>query len=177
MPGIFGLCLENTGSQIHFHTMTQNMRLIPTINIKSASESLEFCCATSHIGYFNHHDILTTDVQCWFDGELYQSAHSKHNNGPEPEPAEQLRNAYLAGELVSFLRAADGAFNAVIYDARQGKVLLIADRYGMRNLYYQNSSAGLCFAAEVKAITAAKLTTTELDPLSFDCFMELGYLR
>ncbi|MCC5450483.1 hypothetical protein LMJ53_01890 [Rheinheimera sp. UJ51] len=176
MPGIFGLCLENKGSHIHFHAMTQKMRLMPTVNIKSVSENPEFCCATSHIGHFNHHDIPNTDVQCWFDGELYHSAHSTHDNGPEPEPAEQLRNAYLAGKLASFLGAADGAFNAVIYDVMQGKVLLIADRYGMRNLYYQNSYKGLCFAAEVKAILAARLTVAELDPLSFDCFMELGYL-
>ncbi|WNO61812.1 asparagine synthase-related protein [Rheinheimera sp. MMS21-TC3] len=176
MPGIFGLSLHNTDGRLHFTAMTQKMRLLPTIHIKSISESPEFCCATSHIALFAHHDVINSDVQCWFDGELYQTAHSKPDNAPVPEPAEQLRNAYLAGELASFLRAADGAFNAVIYDMSQDKVLLIADRYGMRNLYYQKSSAGLCFAAEVKAILAARLAVTELAQLSFDCFMELGYL-
>lgn len=176
MPGIFGLYTNNIVIHPHFSAMKKEMSQMSTIRIKSISEETSFCCAKSHIAVFNHCDVTVSNVRCWFDGELYQSANLTDGEDPNSDPARQLLNAYLADDLCGFLRNADGAFNAVIYDTVKAKVLLIADRYGMRNLYYQQSSAGFCWAAEVKAIVAANLTTTELDPLSFECFMELGYL-
>jgi len=70
----------------------------------------------------------------------------------------------------------DGDFCAAIFDSDQKKIKLISDRYGMRMLYWYHKDGMIAWGAEVKTILAIDGVDKKIDPISFDCFMDLGHL-
>jgi asparagine synthase (glutamine-hydrolysing) len=67
--------------------------------------------------------------------------------------AELLLHGYEE-EGRNFFRKLNGTFAAAIWDHRQGTLILAADRFGMRPLYYIHQSGRLLFAQEIKALLA-----------------------
>ncbi|MBI3408468.1 MAG: hypothetical protein HY040_08955 [Planctomycetes bacterium] len=52
----------------------------------------------------------------------------------------------------AFFRRLHGMFAAAIWDARNGRLILTNDRFGMKPLYYSELPGKLVFASEIKAI-------------------------
>lgn len=62
----------------------------------------------------------------------------------------------LAAEDPQFVSRLDGLFHGVLVEPRTGSVRLFNDRYGMHRLCYHESDGAFYFAAEAKAILAAR---------------------
>lgn len=72
-----------------------------------------------------------------------------------------------------------GMFAFAILDQRQGatqggNVLLARDHLGVKPLYYAQSSVGLVFASELKALLAADLTSSEMGAAGLVGYLLLG---
>lgn len=92
------------------------------------------------------------DLTLIFSGEEYG-----HRNlikqSDESQAASLLR---LAANDPDFIARLDGLFHGVLADPRTGSVTLFNDRYGMHRLCYHESDGAFYFAAEAKAILAAR---------------------
>jgi asparagine synthase (glutamine-hydrolysing) len=99
------------------------------------------------------------DVVLVFSGEDY----------PDPGTAGRLRDqghaidentcsylVHLYEENPAFLRCLNGRFHGLLVDRNLGTATLFNDRYGIHRLYYHQSKNAFYFAAEAKAILAAR---------------------
>ncbi len=95
---------------------------------------------------------------------------------PDPGMARRLRErghdvagegfSYLvhaAEEDVSFPAGLNGCFHGVLADRAAGTVTLFIDRFAARRLYYHQARDGFYFAAEAKALIAARPELRRLD--------------
>src|SRR5205814_2466824 len=80
---------------------------------------------------------------------------------------EVLLHAYAEwGE--GMLDRLNGQFAFVIYDRRDGSLLLARDRFGILPLYYAERGGDLYFGSEVKALFASGAVEQALDPEGLD---------
>ncbi len=99
------------------------------------------------------------DVSLVFSGEEY----------PDPGTARGLRDrghsfdargasylVHLYEEEQSFPAGLNGMFHGLLIDKRRGTATLFNDRYGMHRICYHQSKEAFYFAAEAKAILAAR---------------------
>jgi len=87
-----------------------------------------------------------------FSGEEYEQR-SARAEGDESQASYLLR---LAANDPSFLSGLDGLFHGLLADSANGSVTLFNDRYGMHRLCFHESMETFYFAAEAKAILAAR---------------------
>src|SRR4051794_21782265 len=92
------------------------------------------------------------DLTLIFSGEEYE-----HRNfiaeDDECQAAFLLR---LGANDPHFVSRLNGIFHGMLADASTGSVTLFNDRYGMHRLCYHQSDGAFYFAAEAKAILAAR---------------------
>lgn len=69
-----------------------------------------------------------------------------------------------------------GMFAFVIYDCREEMLFAARDRFGIKPFYYDYRDGRFVFASEVTALLEANVVRPELDPLSVDGFLALGYV-
>lgn len=87
--------------------------------------------------------------------------------------AECLLHCYEA-EGEAFVTKLNGRFSGLIFDRRQGKVLLFNDRFGAGRVYVRRGPDGLSFASEAKALLAAFPELRRVDPRGLGEFFSLG---
>ena len=113
----------------------------------------------------------------WVEGEAYNVSDVADELGLETTSlSDLLLAAENSQQLDKCLNRLDGYFCAALYNAETRKLKLISDRYGMRLLYWYHKNGVFAWSSEVKAILAVEGVDKELDPTSYDCFMDLGYL-
>src|SRR5690554_4210741 len=113
----------------------------------------------------------------WVEGEAYNVSDVADELGLETTSLSDLLLAAENSQLLDkCLNRLDGYFCAALYNAETRKLKLISDRYGMRLLYWYHKNGVFAWGSEVKAILAVEGVDKELDPTSYDCFMDLGYL-
>ncbi len=110
---------------------------------------------------YNHHDLRR---------ELEQSGHQFQANG-DAEVIPHLFEEH--GE--EFLHHLNGMFAICLCDVRSGKMLLARDRFGIKPLYYAQTSRGLVFASEMKAILASGLVERTMDEASLLSHLNFFY--
>jgi len=93
-----------------------------------------------------------TDRSMIFSGEVYGHRHAA-SDVDESRAAFILR---LAASDKSFVSRLNGLFHGLLADPITGSVELFNDRYGMHRLCYHESEEAFYFAAEAKAILAAR---------------------
>jgi asparagine synthase (glutamine-hydrolysing) len=74
------------------------------------------------------------------------------------------------------LKYLDGMFSFAIYDSIGGKVFFARDRAGEKPMYYYYDNGTLFFASELKALLANRELPRKIDPISFDCYLSMGYI-
>jgi asparagine synthase (glutamine-hydrolysing) len=74
------------------------------------------------------------------------------------------------------VEALRGMFAFAIWDAREQRLLLARDRFGIKPLYVVQAPWGLAFASELKALVAVGATTRTLDWDALDAFFQIGYI-
>ena len=85
---------------------------------------------------------------------------------------------HLAEEGDSFPACLNGRFHGLLSDKSNGTAVLFNDRYGMARVYYHESKDAFYFAAEAKAILAARPDLRVMDPrgmgelISCGCVLE-----
>lgn len=102
-----------------------------------------------------------------FSGEVYgerNTAEDADGNGA----AFLLR---LAGGGPNFPSQLDGLFHGLLTDSVSGSVMLFNDRYGMHRLCYHEAKEAFYFAAEAKAILAARPELREPSPQGLGEFL------
>jgi asparagine synthase (glutamine-hydrolysing) len=117
------------------------------------------------------------DVVMVFSGEDF----------PEPGTALRLKErghtldaegpsylVHLYEEDQNFPLALNGMFQGLVIDRTRGTATLFNDRYGMHRLYTHESSDGVWFGSEGKAILAAKPELSVPDPQGLAEFVTLG---
>lgn len=178
MPGLFGFTKNNQTASIK--TMQEAMTLYPHFKHDDLFEDNLISASRVHLNKIGEKSSPTkkNGIFIWIEGEAYNlpelSNDFKYNNNADFSSA--LLVAYENNQLDDFLNKLDGYFCAVIYDQNKKQIKLISDRYGMRMLYWYYSEGQFSWASEVKGILALDNTDKTIDPTSFDCFMDLGYL-
>jgi asparagine synthase (glutamine-hydrolysing) len=99
------------------------------------------------------------DICLVFSGEEYpdpRTVRQVRTNGHRLGSCDSAYLVHLYEENPGFVGSLNGMFHGVIADRRRCVVNLFNDRYGMHRLYYYESNDGFYFAAEAKAILAAR---------------------
>lgn len=178
MPGIYGLVNSNNPGG-NLGKMAATMRLY---NHFIQDEMFDDDCVaasrvhTGQVGEVESPARRDGNV-IWIEGEAYNI--DKVSDELELEAGSLstlLLGAEQNGDLDKCLNKLDGYFCAVIYNAKERKLKLISDRYGMRLLYWYYRNGVLAWGSEVKAILAVDDLDKSVDPTSYDSFMDLGYL-
>jgi asparagine synthase (glutamine-hydrolysing) len=128
-----------------------------------------------------HQPMLNTSgkVAIVFNGEIYNfrelrlELESAGHTFIGHSDTEVLLNLYLQhGE--SMLQKLNGVFAFAIWDERNGSVFVARDPLGVKPLYYAETSAGVVFSSELKALLVNPEISREID--SYAVFMHLTYL-
>ena len=74
----------------------------------------------------------------------------------------------------AFVEALRGMFAIAIWDAREGRLVLARDRFGIKPLYYRVAGGQLSFASELKALLRQPGFSRELDPAALEAFLSFN---
>ena len=183
MPGVFGFTRKGQSTSIE--AVQKVMTLYPYFKQDELFEDDFVAASRVHlnkigeksspeVSYAEEHD----GVSIWIEGEAYNLLELSDSFGYDASTGFRmaLLKAYENDQLDAFLNQLDGYFCAVIYDRNKSELKLISDRYGMRMLYWYWHKDQFAWASEVKGILALDGIDKTIDPTSFECFMDLGYL-
>ena len=120
-------------------------------------------------------------LQIVFNGEIYNflelraELEARRHRFLTRSDTEVILLAYLEWGEQCVERLA-GMFAFAIWDARSRQLFLARDRVGKKPLYYWQGEGVFAFASELKALRAAALCPSEVDPEALDCYLTLGYI-
>lgn len=86
---------------------------------------------------------------------------------------EVILHAYATWGLVG-LKRLEGIFALALWDPGPHRLVLMRDRLGVKPLFYGESTHGLAFGSEIKAVLAAGGVDTSLDDQSFSEYLWYG---
>ena len=120
-------------------------------------------------------------VSVVFNGEIYnykqlrQILLSKGFNFYTQSDTEVLAASYLAfgKDMLSYL---NGDFAFAIYDKAKDSLFLARDRFGIKPLYFVNSSNFFAFASELNALECYLDNLPEIDYISLKILLEYTYI-
>jgi asparagine synthase (glutamine-hydrolysing) len=130
-----------------------------------------------------HQPMVSLSQRLWivFNGEIYNFRELRnelialgHRFRSESD-TEVILEAYARWGIESVKRFR-GMFAFALWDADKHLLHLCRDRFGVKPLYYAQCSNQLAFASEMRAILAAKLMPSRVDPLSLAEFVQFGYI-
>ncbi len=70
----------------------------------------------------------------------------------------------------------DGMFSLSVWDAREGRLLLARDRFGIKPLFYCRKGGWLAFASEIKALLELDGMDREPDPEALFHYLSMDYI-
>jgi asparagine synthase (glutamine-hydrolysing) len=73
------------------------------------------------------------------------------------------------------LNRLNGMFGLAIWDARQKRLVLARDPFGIKLLYYRIDAGRLYFGSEIRAVRATMPDTADIDPTSLNLFLRYRY--
>ena len=130
-----------------------------------------------------HQPIANEDgsIQVVFNGEIYNHRPlraelvARGHRFRGTSDSEVLAHLYEEHGplLTAHLR---GMFAFAIYDARNRRLVVARDRFGIKPLFLAESNGEIVFASEIKAILAARAITPQLDRQACYDFLGLGYV-
>jgi len=178
MPGIYGVANSNN-AKANLEKMADAMYLYDHFIQNELFHDDHVGASRAHTGQVGE---ATSPARhwsnaLWVEGEAYNVSDVADELGLETTSlSDLLLAAENSQQLDKCLNRLDGYFCAALYNAETRKLKLISDRYGMRLLYWYHKNGVFAWGSEVKAILAVEGVDKELDPTSYDCFMDLGYL-
>jgi len=122
----------------------------------------------------------TEDVWLTLNGEIYNFAELRselkdlgHRFRSQTD-AEVVLHGYETWGIASLLSRLRGMYAFGLWDAREGKLFLARDRFGIKPLYCARGRDLLVFASEILAIAASGLVDVEPSESSLSAFLALG---
>jgi asparagine synthase (glutamine-hydrolysing) len=73
------------------------------------------------------------------------------------------------------LNRLNGMFGLAIWDARQRRLVLARDAFGIKLVYYRIDKDSLYFGSEIRAVRATMSDSAEIDPTSLSLFLRYRY--
>ena len=70
----------------------------------------------------------------------------------------------------------EGMFAFALWDAKDGKLFLARDRFGIKPLYVSISEGEVCFASELTSIVKSGLVKKEIDPQALYAYLAFSYV-
>jgi len=99
-----------------------------------------------------------------FHGEIYDCEQLKYETSIREDVSTSNLLLTLYEEYGNnFVSRLKGAFNIVIWDWKEKKLIVANDRYGLRPIYYSHYNSKLYLASEVKAILTCNDISKSLD--------------
>jgi len=117
------------------------------------------------------------DVALIFAGQEYpaeDTIDSLRKRGHRIGEADPSYLVHLYEDDPSFPAGLNGLFHGVLLDRRKRRVSVFNDRYGLHRLYYHEAKDAVYFAAEAKAILAARPELRRIDPRGLGESITLG---
>jgi len=117
------------------------------------------------------------DVVLIFSGEDYPDPGSIRllkKQGHEFQTGNSSYLVHLSEEDLAFPACLNGRFHGLLANLASGKLTLFNDRYGMHRLYFHESRDAFYFAAEAKAIVAARPELRRVNLQSLGEFVACG---
>jgi asparagine synthase (glutamine-hydrolysing) len=166
MPGIVGLVtkMPRERAQAALQRMLATVQHEPFYEVGTwTDESLGVYLGWAvQKGSFAHRLPISNekrDLTLIFSGEEFPptgTIDSLKQRGHDFDPAGPEYLAHLCEEDPSFPAGLNGRFHGVVIDQAQRRAMLFNDRYGMQRVYFHEAEDGFYFAAEAKAILAAR---------------------
>lgn len=127
--------------------------------------------------------MASEDEKVWivYNGEIYNhpalraTLERKGHRFRSRTDTETLLHAYEEYGLDCFAKL-NGIFACVIYDERNGRVVIARDRMGVKPLYYMEQPGRMVCASELKALVGTGLVPFALDATALDVYLALGYV-
>lgn len=107
--------------------------------------------------------------------ELFEELKAYGLHPQTKSDTEAILLAYQAWGL-EFPKKLNGMFAIALWDTKKKRLVMVRDRMGVKPLYYAETSDGVVFASELKAMRGSPGIDTSLDPEAFDDFMTVGYV-
>lgn len=76
----------------------------------------------------------------------------------------------------SFVKTLNGIFAIALWDNQNKELFIARDQLGVKPLYYYYNGKRLIFASEIKSILAARDIASEIDRVSLDLYLSIGYV-
>lgn len=116
-----------------------------------------------------------------YNGEIYNYLELRddlHSDGYSfrTDSDTEVLLALYAKEGEQCVHRLNGMFAFAIWDERERCLFLARDRLGIKPLYYAETSGGLVFASEIKALLALKEVEPKVALPLIDTFMTFGYV-
>ncbi len=181
MPGIVGFTPPINWSEKDADAALQKMRAALEYHAKHRAATC-FCSPRVRAACVSTYPLQsqvfsTADLTVWMDGECYNRAEIAQNLGIAAATGPALLLAvFQTDDPFSALAALDGIYAAAVFDARCGKIHLVADRYGLRQLCWTRRGDVLAWASEPKALLQLPGFSPVLDRQSLEAFLGIGYL-
>ena len=130
-----------------------------------------------------HQPLANEDGSVWtvFNGEIYNyreltadllARGHRFGTASDTETLVHLYEEHGA-DCVRHLR---GMFAFALWDARRRTLLLARDRLGIKPLYYAETTHGLVFGSELKALIASPWVQRDIDPRALAAYLRFGYV-
>jgi asparagine synthase (glutamine-hydrolysing) len=129
-----------------------------------------------------HQPMTNEDETVWlvFNGEIYnfqelreQLVAAGHSFRSRTD-SEVLIHGYEEWGI-DFVKKLNGIFGFAIWDARQQRLHLARDRYGVKPLYYAEQGGRVLFASEIKALLCDHRVAREIDPAALLTYTRFRY--
>ena len=188
MPGICGviasgpdagataLLAEMVGRLRHHPWYRESRYLDPEAGVALARVSLGLVNPAAQPAFNEERTLLAV-----MDGEIYDHAEQRRTLEAAGHRFQGDSHAELLGhgfeELGDrFFRGLSGQFVAALWDARQRRLTLATDRFGMRPLYLAQLPGRLLFASEIKALLADPKVPRRSSARGLAQFFTFGHL-
>ncbi|HFQ5342501.1 TPA: asparagine synthase-related protein [Vibrio vulnificus] len=179
MPGIYGFKKSGALFSTRLTEVAGTMKLYDHFIQDDLYEDESIAASRVHLGKIGEKvsPVTLGGLKIWVEGEAYNHKEVAASLGLQRLGlADLLLEAHATNKLDTFLNNLDGYFCAALYDKDMQQIKLISDRYGMRMLYWYTKDGAFAWGSEVKAILACEGVDKTIDPTSYECFMDLGYL-
>jgi asparagine synthase (glutamine-hydrolysing) len=127
--------------------------------------------------------MASRDGRLWlaFNGEIYnfrdvrQELAQLGHRFEETSDTEVLLKAWQEWGAGCLSRL-NGMFALAVYDVERGRLIAARDRFGEKPLYFCETEHAVYLASELKALIAAGVVDTRIDPSALRSFLTLGFV-
>lgn len=118
-----------------------------------------------------------TDSQIvFFYGDLYNKSELSSLYGLEGSNEAQLILCGIEKSGQSFIKELSGKFVFIVYDKQSGKLTIVRDKVGSKQMYYYKNEELFIFCTELGGILATGIVPKKVDKIALSQYLQLTYI-